>query len=741
MPATSERAPKTAYFTITSTTIAPIATFATTTATNKMRAIGEEHECIDFSVAVFAQVFAQEPAHTVMQSQMSSRKCQGPGQQPRLTAKFEAPKWWPMVNQKPCTHLYRICRPDMDDLKFVEHEAMRLVHGSDKFAWHVLNAVQHGSNHRTPFWHASVSISAAQRWRAMADSGSQPSGSGNSVAIRIDIWEWFQAGTMPDHALIDLTSPAAQRGFFKKSFEDYSYNQGNALQAMRYAHQAKEVLLKWRGLVPLEYCEIVDEYNGEVLCTFQEALAHVREKGRNIMDSIAVIPFALSHKRDAAQQTVKQADSGSQPSEALPVPVAATLISKASLSSEVPPTKMPSRPAPMPSDPHPIWGLPISCPPRKWGFPQEPVGSTQKSNASSTSEIPPMPPRPAPMPSDPHPIWGFPMSAEAKKGRSMQMLDMIPPTNNFGEVNLDLSKDDAPPRRVAETLPICGKSDAQLADSAALGLLKSPQQMVEQEVPQQIARQEDSGSQPSKAPPDAQLADSAALGPEEAKALVEFVSHAKKQKLTDLKKSVSASTFAIMERVFALERKYVDDLTQLTQRNCRELQKSMVMDANASADLQGFDQERQAKRRQISAELRATSGFDEFRKHVDELLLAHGQALVSLGAAKVVHLLPASTTTKRAVEMAQENSCDPPASGALSRDSRLVGSQPSNVKYTDILSSRGYIQVPKNSRGRKPPSYVTELEKQECEETTEYDWAQWWMQIGGFKACYLLYSL
>ncbi len=64
---------------------------------------------------------------------------------------------------------------------------------------------------------------------------------------------------------------------------------------------------------------------------------------------------------------------------------------------------------------------------------------------------------------------------------------------------------------------------------------------------------------------------------------------------------------------------------------------------------------------------------------MDELLLAHGRALVSLGAAEVVHLLPASTTSKRAVEMAEV------ASGAQSSGSRRDCSQPSNVRYKDIL--------------------------------------------------------
>lgn len=107
---------------------------------------------------------------------------------------------------------------------------------------------------------------------------------------------------------------------------------------------------------------------------------------------------------------------------------------------------------------------------------------------------------------------------------------------------------------------------------------------------------------------------------------------------------------------------------------------------------------------------------------------------MSLGAAKVVHLLLASTTTKRAVDMAQGKSGDPPASGAQSSDSRPVCSQPSDVCYEGILSSLGYIKMLENTPGRKPPSHVPKIEKQEREKVADYDWAQWWMRIGGFQA-------
>ena len=101
-----------------------------------------------------------------------------------------------MASKKPVTRVYRILRNDMDGLKFVDHKAMQLYHDSNDFARGVY-AVGHGIKRRAPFWHASISLNAAYVWRTFADSvGSQPSGHVKRVAIRIDIWAWFQSGTM-----------------------------------------------------------------------------------------------------------------------------------------------------------------------------------------------------------------------------------------------------------------------------------------------------------------------------------------------------------------------------------------------------------------------------------------------------------------------------------------------------------------------------------------------------------------
>ena len=118
----------------------------------------------------------------------------------------------------------------MDDLNFNVRLAMSLEQDSYDFMRCVLQAIDKGRQYRTPFWHASVSLNSSRRWRFMADDDSQPSRAGWSergsqpsksasqpierserMAVRIDIWEWYQSGEMPTKALIDLSSDAAQK--------------------------------------------------------------------------------------------------------------------------------------------------------------------------------------------------------------------------------------------------------------------------------------------------------------------------------------------------------------------------------------------------------------------------------------------------------------------------------------------------------------------------------------------------
>ena len=117
------------------------------------------------------------------------------------------------------------------------------------------------------------------------------------------------------------------------------------------------------------------------------------------------------------------------------------------------------------------------------------------------------------------------------------------------------------------------------------------------------------------------------------------------------------------------------------------------------------------------------------RSQKNALLLAHSKELLRLGAADVLYLLPESTTIKKAVAMAET---------ALQGDS---GSQPSeeepsrsNGKYKNLLARREYIELPPDHEGSKPPAGTIEMDRTSEENTWDYCYATWWMQLGGFKA-------
>ena len=80
------------------------------------------------------------------------------------------------------------------------------------------------------------------------------------------------------------------------------------MQAMKYSLQTREVLLKWRGQVPVKYCEIVNDINGEVLGNLADVLAYVSKEGKSVINTALV-----GEAREAARQWMLPGE-GSQPS-------------------------------------------------------------------------------------------------------------------------------------------------------------------------------------------------------------------------------------------------------------------------------------------------------------------------------------------------------------------------------------------------------------------------------------------
>jgi hypothetical protein len=70
--------------------------------------------------------------------------------------------------------------------------------------------------------------------------------------LKIDLWSWYQSGSLEEHMVIDLSSPEAVRNYFTKYAEYCS-------PGVCHLANTKEILLKWRGRVPLEFVEC-DEF-------------------------------------------------------------------------------------------------------------------------------------------------------------------------------------------------------------------------------------------------------------------------------------------------------------------------------------------------------------------------------------------------------------------------------------------------------------------------------------------------
>ena len=163
----------------------------------------------------------------------------GSGSQPSLLP----PEWWPKVNKKPVTHVYRIMRVDMDDIQFCSEtfrDVARMKRDSKEFISETLRAVAKGCNYRTPFLHASLSLTAAHEWGVMAmESGLKWDPTYETLAVRIDIWAWYQSGEVPEQGIIDLPSLAQQRLFIKYQTHDYAIEQEAVVRRFVF-HNAKK---------------------------------------------------------------------------------------------------------------------------------------------------------------------------------------------------------------------------------------------------------------------------------------------------------------------------------------------------------------------------------------------------------------------------------------------------------------------------------------------------------------------
>ena len=201
--------------------------------------------------------------------------------------------------QTPRLTLFRAMRSDGQDLvaalaKFVE-SGMFAAEGTVDWFRTVLRAVDCGSSEASPFVHFSTKIEGASRWHKLAEQARNEIPE-KQLLVELDLWEWTQLGELegiaplgPD-SIIDLSTKAAQADFLN-SFPDWSGREKGRYEevlrqyphALKKALDSSEVLVKWRGMVPIGCMHVIDTDGRR---SGRSLLTHMLERNERVVEHV-----------------------------------------------------------------------------------------------------------------------------------------------------------------------------------------------------------------------------------------------------------------------------------------------------------------------------------------------------------------------------------------------------------------------------------------------------------------------
>ena len=159
----------------------------------------------------------------------------------------------------------------------------------------VLHAVDFGSSEKSPFVHCSTTPQGASKWhqRAELTRGENPE---KQLLVELDLWEWTQLGEqegirpLGPNSIIDLSTHAAQTDFIN-SFPDWSGREKKAYDeallqhphAFQRALESNEVLVKWRGMIPIQCIHVIDADGGR---SGRSLLTHMLERNERVVEHV-----------------------------------------------------------------------------------------------------------------------------------------------------------------------------------------------------------------------------------------------------------------------------------------------------------------------------------------------------------------------------------------------------------------------------------------------------------------------
>ena len=159
--------------------------------------------------------------------------------------------------------VFRTMRPDMDDLRWEPHLVHTLDITSTEFAEVAMHSVTKGSAKRSPFLHVSLTFEGARRFAQLAQKGVRKESPDQQMMVKIHIYDWWLAGEMEENGVIDVSSPKAWGRVVNEGLESYSeFLRQTFKEDVEVTRIAKEVIIKWRGQVPPQFIEVLNNVNG-----------------------------------------------------------------------------------------------------------------------------------------------------------------------------------------------------------------------------------------------------------------------------------------------------------------------------------------------------------------------------------------------------------------------------------------------------------------------------------------------
>ena len=149
-------------------------------------------------------------------------------------------------------------------------EVMSLCPDAHELRCHVLQALAMGSHKPSPFLHFSKSFEIAKAWHALAREGRQEVAREQYI-VRLDMQKFVdkcrKKGKSIKDFFIDLSDKAAQKEFFTLRPEEYAKHATHLSTLFNWnllskAEKDAEVLVKWRGTLPLTLLEVVHSETG-----------------------------------------------------------------------------------------------------------------------------------------------------------------------------------------------------------------------------------------------------------------------------------------------------------------------------------------------------------------------------------------------------------------------------------------------------------------------------------------------